>query len=624
VGDEEPGTVDEKEIHDKIKKDENDDNEGYVEGERQQGDGQESGDQSGSPDDLDDDEDKRNPQYIPKRGAFYEHDDRMVAAVEEVEKVPEEPIIIAKNTESFEKAPNKKGKKLWAESDKWSHDLFNEDEQKPKSRDEVYSTYGYDIRNEDTAPKARRRRRYARGPTKYTRNWQDEDAYSKTKPERRNSQSGSEKETSREMSSRRPRRPAFKKDDFPELPSKDRQFSRGDRGDRGDRNAFRDNQASNAWNKSRNVEKESKRQTSPAMEFKTEPMKVIEAIENNRRSSIPVDPTKVDMVRTQTFENSRYTNKRSEDSSNSKDKTNYNSNLHINNSEMGRPIRKTSHLQDNRSLNYNVAKGDYPERKPRSKSKNSKEESFTDDNRNNYNQNYLSDVNNQMQKLTVDNKLNRSNESESAQQKPKRYSSLRQQQQQRSVPEGVTPTMSSNSQTVGAGHQQRPTPQNQFYDAAPHSPGFYQETASPRSSFAYIQQNTAETQSQSNQHPSRFMPHPMPQRYMPQSTPESSSDPPFITQAVPPPTTPQNSSSHPPVLTAPAASFLPTYPPGYPQFPPPPPQFHPLPPPPPSQAEIYRGGVTYYDTTAQQAALRQLPQRRPKNAIPIVPPPMEM
>ena len=25
---------------------------------------------------LDDDEDRRNPQYIPKRGTFYEHDDR--------------------------------------------------------------------------------------------------------------------------------------------------------------------------------------------------------------------------------------------------------------------------------------------------------------------------------------------------------------------------------------------------------------------------------------------------------------------------------------------------------------------------------------------------------------------
>lgn len=28
---------------------------------------------------LDDDEDRRNPQYIPKKGFFYEHDDRTMA-----------------------------------------------------------------------------------------------------------------------------------------------------------------------------------------------------------------------------------------------------------------------------------------------------------------------------------------------------------------------------------------------------------------------------------------------------------------------------------------------------------------------------------------------------------------
>ena len=28
---------------------------------------------------LDDDEDRENPQYIPKKGTFYEHDDRTVA-----------------------------------------------------------------------------------------------------------------------------------------------------------------------------------------------------------------------------------------------------------------------------------------------------------------------------------------------------------------------------------------------------------------------------------------------------------------------------------------------------------------------------------------------------------------
>lgn len=60
---------------------------------------------------------------------------------------------------------------------KWSHDLFDEGRQIPKSNDELLHTYGYDIREDDGAPKARRRRRYGRGPNKYTRNWKDETAY---------------------------------------------------------------------------------------------------------------------------------------------------------------------------------------------------------------------------------------------------------------------------------------------------------------------------------------------------------------------------------------------------------------------------------------------------------------
>ena len=46
-----------------------------MEGEREEGDGEESESAAGAKP-LDDDEDRRNPQYIPKRGGFYEHDDR--------------------------------------------------------------------------------------------------------------------------------------------------------------------------------------------------------------------------------------------------------------------------------------------------------------------------------------------------------------------------------------------------------------------------------------------------------------------------------------------------------------------------------------------------------------------
>ncbi|CAG0878840.1 unnamed protein product [Darwinula stevensoni] len=115
---------------------------------------------------LDDDEDRRNPQYIPKKGSFYEHDDRTSSseAKEEVTK----------------KDVKEEKKKVWKDAgDRWMHDKFNENEQIPKSREELISAYGYDIREEDGPPRARRRRRYGRGPNKYDRRWEDVDAYSK-------------------------------------------------------------------------------------------------------------------------------------------------------------------------------------------------------------------------------------------------------------------------------------------------------------------------------------------------------------------------------------------------------------------------------------------------------------
>lgn len=51
-------------------------------------------------------------------------------------------------------------KKSAAAADRWSHDRYNENEQAPKSRAELVNSYGYDIRNEDGPPRARRRRRY--------------------------------------------------------------------------------------------------------------------------------------------------------------------------------------------------------------------------------------------------------------------------------------------------------------------------------------------------------------------------------------------------------------------------------------------------------------------------------
>uniref|UniRef100_A0A6P7G719 Protein CASC3 n=1 Tax=Diabrotica virgifera virgifera TaxID=50390 RepID=A0A6P7G719_DIAVI len=137
--------------------------------EREEGDGQESTPSKK----VDDDEDKKNPQYIPKRGTFYEHDDR---TLEENEEAIEE-----------EAEKDKDGKKkIWQDQkERWSHDRFNEPEQQPKSRAELIAIYGYDIRNEEGPPRARRRRKYGRGPNKYTRNWEDEEAYTKPAPVRK-------------------------------------------------------------------------------------------------------------------------------------------------------------------------------------------------------------------------------------------------------------------------------------------------------------------------------------------------------------------------------------------------------------------------------------------------------
>ncbi|XP_063237572.1 protein CASC3 [Bacillus rossius redtenbacheri] len=143
-----------------------------IEYEREEGDGQECVPPKEKK--LDDDEDRRNPQYIPKRGTFYEHDDRTVAGDEDVEAAPESEVERAAKDGPADK------KKVWKEHEsKWDHDKYIEDEQAPKSREELVAMYGYDIRCEEGPPRARRRRRYGRGPNKYTRNWEDVEAYGK-------------------------------------------------------------------------------------------------------------------------------------------------------------------------------------------------------------------------------------------------------------------------------------------------------------------------------------------------------------------------------------------------------------------------------------------------------------
>ncbi|KAL7301591.1 hypothetical protein TKK_0005604 [Trichogramma kaykai] len=145
--------------------DSNSDTDSQDKNQRESGDGQE---EDKSQKKLDDDEDRRNPQYIPKRGTFYEHD---IRTGEESGEQEDKEAPVERET---------KEKKVWKEKeDRWNHDRYNDEEQAPKSHAELIAIYGYDIRNEEGPPRARRRRRYGRGPNKYTRNWEDEDAYGK-------------------------------------------------------------------------------------------------------------------------------------------------------------------------------------------------------------------------------------------------------------------------------------------------------------------------------------------------------------------------------------------------------------------------------------------------------------
>ena len=124
---------------------ENDEDKVEEKAEVEDGDEEEEKKEKASADDADD---RRNPQYIPRKGMFYEHDDRL--ATDEEEEADEKE----------EKGEERESeRKRGAKADRWGHDKFLELDQLPKSHDELVQAYGYDIREEDNAPRARRRRK---------------------------------------------------------------------------------------------------------------------------------------------------------------------------------------------------------------------------------------------------------------------------------------------------------------------------------------------------------------------------------------------------------------------------------------------------------------------------------
>ncbi|XP_045382370.1 protein CASC3 isoform X2 [Lemur catta] len=140
------------------------DSKGTVTGERQSGDGQESTEPvenkvgKKGPKHLDDDEDRKNPAYIPRKGLFFEHDLRGQTQDEEVR-------------------PKGRQRKLWKDEGRWEHDKFREDEQAPKSRQELIALYGYDIRSahnpDDIRPRRIRKPRFG-SPPQRDPNWNGE------------------------------------------------------------------------------------------------------------------------------------------------------------------------------------------------------------------------------------------------------------------------------------------------------------------------------------------------------------------------------------------------------------------------------------------------------------------
>lgn len=212
------------EEHDEEAEDEGEDEEGEDEEDDDEEDEGEEGDEAGeqaAAKPLDDDEDRRNPQYIPKRGGFYEHDDR--TREEGEEGTPEQPVV--------EEKPKKNMRSEAVE--RWGHDMFDEIQQGPKSDHELVAVYGYDIRQEEGAPRARRRRRYGRGPNKYDRTWEDEEAYSR--PRGRGTGRGGLSRGSDARRQRSQHQETPRKEDFPPLadqlkesrPSDENTFDRG-------------------------------------------------------------------------------------------------------------------------------------------------------------------------------------------------------------------------------------------------------------------------------------------------------------------------------------------------------------------------------------------------------------
>jgi protein CASC3 len=676
-----------------------------------------SSDQAAKP--LDDDEDMRKPQYIPKRGAFYEHDDRLGSdeeskAVADRESVKSDtssqpvksvkPLTISnkKSTPVRVTKDQVESKVLNMDSDRWGHDMFREEEQKPKSREELMTSYGYDIRNQDAGPqkavrynkksishsRSNRSGKEDSDRSPHTRRGSDDQHVIKvnnnnnnnnnnnsnnsisapssaasranekiamreahqenerrryereTKPAQ-SQQRGGDRTTSHRQDNRRvfersdrrqnddmppagsrnpaPRRP-FNRDDFPELTS----HRPSDHSQRKPRDE------AGAWNRNNSTGVTSSR----------------------RRDHSSDESQERPVVRTQVvYSSSRFT--KDSRSPNSDTHSNFNNNPPTNGSHRGKYDRshdrndRNDH-RDSRHPGGQRRSNAGPSARPNDSGMNRYNQDHDVRSQRNNRRDYhndrapnrqnsrkenddvpqrisdpVNDLTSGIQKMGLDqrNQHRRPPVSNSqvieVENRPKRYSATRTQQPQpQTAPQQplLAPTNVPAPEVVShhpaIAHQPMTQQVNSaphpYYDPGPQSPPEYYADADGPAYAAYPAD------------PSTFMAHHP--RYLP-SHPVAPAPNPLT-----PASTPLSA------IPGTTATFLPTFTPslppsGFPQYPPPQQYHHTIGPPVPGAtvpqppgSEMFRGGVTYYDTTQQQP-MRSLPPKRPKNILPILPPP---
>lgn len=626
---------------------------------------------------LDDDEDMRKPQYIPKRGAFYEHDDRL-GSDEEVkvgadgESVTSEgsqpksvkQLTISNKKSNPQRPPKEQSdtKVVSIDSDRWGHDMFREEEQKPKSREELLTSYGYDIRSQDSGP-PKNVRYNKRGVTqsRNNRNWKDENDRS-PQTGRRNSEEAvktkvnapsdspasgasraSEKIAMREAhqasekrryerESKPLQRESLQRTTHrPQDPVNRRSYERSDR--RTDAPNTQNPVLRRPFTRDDFPELQSNRPPADhTQKRRDEPIAWNRTITNNnssrRRDQSSDESQERPVVRTQVvYSSSRFSKDRSpkpdthpgHNSSNGNQRTRYQDRNDRQDYRQSGNFRKPPPVRQNEPSSRTIdqegrtdkghggqrgGRREYPSERPPHRQSSVKEEAVP------VVPDPVPDLSAGMQKVSIDQRNNQRRvpdviESEN---RPKRYSATRSQSvpQPTNMPEATTSHHSGvPRQQIG---QQISTTQpavHPYYEPSPQSPAeYYADADGP----AYPAYGPADA----------FITH---HRYIP-------------SHAVPGPPNPLTAPSAPmTVMPAPAAAFLPTFTPslppsGFPQYPPPPQQYHhAMGPPvagptgaPATGSEMFRGGVTYYDTTQQQP-IRSLPPKRPKNIIPILPPP---